>query len=487
MNCWPLTVLILVGFSCGVFGQKRPVFQTEAGVLVGSSGQVPFWHQSNKFGGAPNSLPALTSQLHIFSRPIARVDSLGKRRLFDWNYGLETVGNLSSKSNLVLIQGYLAVRLGSFQLHAGRKRELFGLLDTLLTTGAVSYSGNALPIPKLQLATNGFVDVPFTKQLLAFQGTFAHGWLGQQRISPNYFPIGIKIDYYGHYLNTYFHQKTFYGRFGKPYWKINLYGGFNHQAFWGNEQQIWTWSDLTLQKSYKYVVFGLIWEQSKVGNHFGTIDVAAKIKGKKWDLFLYRQSIYDTGSLLNAFNLDALNGISFQNKTPNKRKLYIQKLLFEYLYTNDQREPLLDPLGAGIGNGRNDYFNHYIYLDGWSYKKRVLGTPFAVIDRNVKENVNNSDFKGGYILNNKIQAVHFGLSGIYNARSHFILLNSFSKNQGTYGIPFEVARYQFSSSFTVQQAIPGFKNTIGKISIATDLGSLYRNQVGIFANVQKTW
>jgi hypothetical protein len=28
------------------------------------------------------------------------------------------------------------------------------------------------------------------------------------------------------------HQKSFYGRFGKPHWKIRLYGGFNHNVQW---------------------------------------------------------------------------------------------------------------------------------------------------------------------------------------------------------------------------------------------------------------
>lgn len=486
MKIWSFTTLFFIGFSFNIWCQKKVNLQTGFGFFVGSSKQVPFWQQSNIFGAAPKSLPALTGQVRLFSQPKALVDSLGRRRLFDCNYGLEVVGNLSSKSNAVLIEGYIDLRLGAFKLSAGRKREIVGLLDTLLTTGGISYSGNTLPIPKLQISTNDFVEVPFTKQLIAFQGSFAHGWLGPQRISPNFFPKENGVDFYGHYINTYFHQKTFYGRVGKPHWKVNLYGGFNHQAFWGNEQQIWTWSDLTLRKSYKYVILGLVWEQSKVGNHFGTIDLGAKIKGKQWDIFLYRQSIYDTGSLLNAFNLDALNGISFQNKQNDERNLFIQKIVIEYLYTNDQVDPLTDGW-FGIGKGRNDYFNHYIYLDGWSYKKRLLGTPFAVLDRDVKENVGNSSFRGGYIINNRTQAIHIGLSGIVNKQSHFRILTSFSKNLGTYNIPFEKTRYQFSSLVSISKPLTRLKNTAGKLSISSDLGSLYKKQIGIFISVQKKW
>lgn len=488
MKYWLSCLLALAAIHFGSFAQKKHIFQTEAAALIGSSKQVPFWQRGNQFGAAPTALPALVGRVRAFSPPKPTIDSLKKRRLFDCHYGFEAVGNLASTSNAVMVEGYAGVRLGVFQLEIGRKRELIGLLDTLLTSGAVSYSGNALPIPKVQINTNGFVVVPFTKQLLAFQASFAHGWVGPQRISPNYFPNENGLDYYGHYITTYFHQKTFYGRFGKPTWKVILYGGFNDLAFWGNEATIWNPNfQLSTLESFRRVVLGVNWEGSKVGNHFGTIDLAAKIKRKNWDILLYRQNIFDTGSLLNALNADALNGIRFHRKTLTNSKLYLHKLLVEYIYSNDQRDPLLDVLGAGIGNGRNDYFNHYIYLDGWSYKNQALGTPFAVIDRNTKENVDNQDFKGGYFVNNRIHAFHFGISGTYNSKTNFTLLTSFSKNLGTFGIPFDLPRYQFSSSITLEQAFPHFKNTVAKISAAADLGSLYKNQIGMYLSLQKTW
>ena len=40
-------------------------------------------------------------------------------------------------------------------------------------------------------------------------------------------------------IETYLHQKSLYGRFGKPEWKLKLYGGFNHQVLWGNEKKYW--------------------------------------------------------------------------------------------------------------------------------------------------------------------------------------------------------------------------------------------------------
>ena len=466
------------------FGQKTHTVQVEMGAIAGSSNQVPFWHQTNQFGAAPSALPALTGRVRVFSDPIPPKSSTGKRRLLDWNYGLDVVGNAASRSNVALIEGYLGVRLGAFRIEAGRKRETIGLIDTLLTTGAVSYSGNALPIPKVQLSTNGFVEIPFTKQLFAFQSTFAHGWFGPQRVSPNYFrtpPDGV-LDYYGHYVETYFHQKTFYGRFGKPTWKVNLYGGFNDLAFWGNEAVIWNPGfQLSTAESFRRVVMGVNWSGSKVGNHFGTIDLAASIKGKAWDVFVYRQSIFDTGSLLNALNIDALNGIRLRNKkTPGNTNWYFKNVLLEFLYTNDQRDPL-------VGGGRNDYFNHYIYLDGWSYRGRGLGTPLAVIDRDLKGFVGNSINQGGYIANNRIVSLHVGLDGTYKRETRFMAKFSLSHNKGTNGAEFSTPRNQLSTFVSVSKPLRVLGGSEGRLSLSADVGELYPARAAIQVSIIKTW
>ena len=58
-------------------------------------------------------------------------------------------------------------------------------------------------------------------------------------------------------LETYLHQKSLYGRFGKPDWKWKLYGGFNHQVFWGSEKKYYG-SNYTLSplEAYLYIITG---------------------------------------------------------------------------------------------------------------------------------------------------------------------------------------------------------------------------------------
>ncbi len=81
-------------------------------------------------------------------------------------------------------------------------------------------------------------------------------------------------------VRSFLHQKSFYGRFGKPSWKLKFYGGFNHQVVWGNEQDYYT-NDYTLSpiETYFYVITGKrysvtdIFKQERQGNHLGSIDL----------------------------------------------------------------------------------------------------------------------------------------------------------------------------------------------------------------------
>jgi Capsule assembly protein Wzi len=479
-------LLFIYIFCWGIYGfaQKSHHFGIETTGYVSTNNQLPFWLRVNQFGAVPQRSPALSSFLRAYSK------SDSSKRFFDWNYGMEGFATLNARSRVHLIEGFVEAKVGSFVLSAGRKKEIVGLVDTLLSTGSVAWSGNALPVPRIQLATKGFVDVPFTKKMLAIQATYAHGWFGQQRIHPQYF-LSPQNDYtpywYNYFLNTYLHQKTLYGRFGKPTWKVNLYGGFNHQAFWGNEQQIWKQGfDLKPLEHYRRVVMGVNWWSSKIGNHFGTIDLGMTIKGKKWHTFLYRQSIYDTGSLLNALNLDALNGISLTRKMPSTQKINLTKILMEYLYTGDQRDPLLDPF-AGVNNGRNSYFNHYIYLDGWRYSGLVLGTPFAVADTYLKENAVNEDFRSDYISNNRIHAVHLGLMGTYRSTYQFVFKTAISQNKGTYGAAFPAPRYQLSSFLSVSKHFSWLQGIDASCDLALDMGSLYPTNLGGRLSLKKSY
>ncbi|GAH40532.1 unnamed protein product, partial [marine sediment metagenome] len=202
--------------------QNNLVYSVETLGGVTSPGKVPFWLKSNQFG----SIPIDNASLSLIGAIRKDYDTT-KTRFLDWGASVEGRVNVGNKSNFTLIEGYGKLRISIFEIKAGRMKEIMGLCDTSLSSGSFSVSGNTLGIPKVQVGISEFYSLPIFGKLFAFKGNFAHGWIGK---------TSMNLDGNILQIETYLHQKSLYGRFGKPEWKCKLYGGFNHQVFWGNEK-----------------------------------------------------------------------------------------------------------------------------------------------------------------------------------------------------------------------------------------------------------
>ncbi|WP_034256812.1 capsule assembly Wzi family protein [Adhaeribacter aquaticus] len=423
-------LLFSLSFISG-FGQIRNVhYGLEGQGIVTTSGQVPFWLRSNQFGSVPLSGPSVS----FISRLRKDYDST-QTKLFDWGVGYEGRVNVGKTSQFLLVEGYGKARLGIFELKAGRAKEIMGLVDTTLSSGAFAISGNALGIPKVQLAIPGFYTLPIFKGMFAFKGNFAHGWVGQLPLG--IYNIGstkrVDQDY------VYFHQKSLYGKFGRNEWKIRIYGGFNHQVFWGDYRRIYAPGhfNLTPLQAYFYVITGKAYgaedgaryiERSKLGNQLGSIDLGLEYDMQDIKVFAYRQSFYDVGALYYLANImDGLNGISLINKKNSDKIVQWRKVVLELLYTKNQAGETWSKITP---SGDEDYYNNYFYSTGWSYKGLGIGTPFLSTKASTRKNLPSDPVD--YFNNNRVLAFHVGLQGQVKAW-RFVAKSSYSKNYGTFG------------------------------------------------------
>lgn len=448
-----------------------------------SNGQVPFWLRSNQFGSVPIAGPSLSL---IAS---ARKDyDLNEEKLFDWGFSAEGRGNLGQGSNIKLIEGYGKLRLGIFELRAGRSKKITGLCDTTLTSGSWAISGTNLGIPEVELSVCDFWLLPWFGQLFAFKGNFAHGWFGEVPMK-RWFDNGDTVQ-----IKTYLHQKSLYGRFGKPSWRFKLYGGFNHQVTWGNESDFYTRDfELSPIYTYLYVITGRRYsngfiESTRLGNHLGSIDLGFEYNFDEIRLLLYRQNFYDSGALSTLSNVqDGLNGISLTNLTSNEAAFKWNKLLVEFLYTKNQGG---EPWSPEYGSSYEGYFNHGEYIGGWSYKGNDLGSPFVSNKYEVRQGFPSGPDEN--FINNRLFVIHFASEGqIKNLR--YLIKCSYSQNYGTYwttdeeqstDIPNPGAygifgeQRQFSAYFELNKSLVSGWNLalIG----AGDVGQLYYNSFGIF-------
>jgi hypothetical protein len=280
--------LILVFIHIGILHPQNSnlTLNIEAWGGYTSNGQVPFWLRSNQFGSVPLPGPSLS-----LIASAGKDYKLTKDRLFDWGFSAEGRANVGQGSNLTLIQGYGKLRLGIFELRAGRSKKITGFCDTTLTSGSWAISGTNLGIPEIELSVREFWTIPWFGQLFAFKGNYSHGWLGDMQMS-RYILHDTLI------LGAYLHQKSLYGRFGKPSWRLKLYGGFNHQVVWGHEQEYYLDNyALTPLETYFYVITGKKFtngyiQQERQGNHLGSIDIGLEYQFEKVKILLYRQNIY---------------------------------------------------------------------------------------------------------------------------------------------------------------------------------------------------
>jgi hypothetical protein len=412
---------------------------------------------------------------------------------YDIGYGLNLVGNASQQGNALLLpEAYIKVRRGIFEAYVGRRREKFGLADSTLSTGSYAWSGNAIPVPKIQVSIPVFTPIGFTKGWVAVQGTYAHGYL----------------DAAGYIRNKMLHQKSLYFRLGRPNEVIRLYGGFNHQVVWGGQATDTRGIPGTIPAGgklpsglidYFYVVTGINKGRSdttkytffdrtnRVGNHLGSIDLALEVDLVRHTLYFYRQSLFEDGSLASLINIvDGLNGLRIRRNDPNA---LIRDILFEFLNTTSQGGPEFVIEEAKL-RGKDDYFNHQQYRDGWAYRRHTIGTPFIP----PAYGPNGEYPYGTFTVNNRLTVAHVGVAGSLPLRGSLLLAPisyqakfSFSHNLGTYNTPYTPARNQFSGyvSIAVPMTILGGLQLTG--SVAADGGTLYTNGVGTFISLQKMW
>ena len=466
-----LWLFLIMQFPCLTAQTRNVIFNVETSGGYVTNGNIPFWLRSNRNGSVPldNFSVGLTSSLYKNYKRNA-----GK---FDWGGGLEARINAGKEINTRLIEGYGKIRFSHFEIKVGRSIEIVGLCDSSLSSGSFSISGNAPGIPKIQIGISDFATLPVFGELIAFKFNYSHGWLGE---------TSIRLDQDKGKKETWFYQKSLYLRFGKPDSRVKIYSGFNHQVFWGNEKHIfgkdWT---LSAFQTYLYILTGKeystdIIEPSSIGNHLGSLDMGIEYKFETVKLYLYRQHFYDYIALANLANLrDGLNGIVLENKANTGRLFKFRKFLVEFLFSKDQ--------GEGFSTSDptyyiENYYNNYIYTNGWSYKNYGLGSPFLTPNNVIRKGLSNQKYD--HFVNNRVIAFHLGVEGSI-ARWEYLVKASISKNYGSYLTYFSSPLNQFSAYLEGSRDLRNGMS-FGFIT-AFDKGKLYYNSSGLLLKVSKSF
>ena len=487
-----------------LFGQfaNRPIndtvtakgirYRVTVGGIASTGATTPFWLRSNQFGTIPFTSP--TGLVSVGTTGIW--GDATQNRLPYLKAGLEIVGNLNGASRLVVPEAYAALRLGYGELYIGRRKEINGLTDTLLTSGSVAWSGNAVPITQIRLGTRGFAPLKFTKGFISINAFISHGWFANTDSMQQ-----VKL-----------HAKSVFLRLGKPSGRVRLYGGINHFAQWGgyspylptglaqNGHIASDWS------AYKNVVWPVgsvkaddkqvagIDTQNQVGNHLGSIDVAMDVNLRRSNLYFYYQHLYEDASGVKFKNFpDGLWGTRWKNRADIKDRFFqVRQLTAEWLTT-------LNRSGTDPVYGGDDYFYNGQYIDGWTHGGNVIGTPIFTRTVDIPSSVRSSSnwFNRGTgavdankrdrtrpVNNSAVRTLHIGLYGLVLQKLPVVLFVTANRY---YEWPDLVKTYDqlYSSIEITDLPITKSRGLKANVKVAFDSGQIFSNNFGVMLTLRK--
>jgi len=442
---------------------SAPSIDIYAGASAGIGDTKPYWNISNQQGYYTTDPFA-----GMLGFAVEAIDSSDSYIHFD--YGIDMYSRFQQNEGLLMQKGYAEVRIPFLVFWAGKKEEIIGNQDTSLSIGSTVWSWNARLMPKLVLATPGYVDIPFTKGYAEINGSLSHGWFEEDR----------------YVEDVYLHQKHLHLRFGGDFF-INGSLGLIHFAQWaGNSPDTIFGGELPSDlDAYRRVFFAKKGDSATVnineaknslGNHLGSRNYRIDLRAKKFTFSFYYQTVFDDNSgRSKEFHKDGLMGVSVAMKERNQ---IVNRVVLEYLKTTYQSGPVHDLSDSIKLKGNDNYFNNYIYRNGWTYKGMTLGTPL-ITSPIFNENGDAS------VLNNRVLAFHLGLQGMLgkvNYRTFF----TYSINKGTYSNPIDPSKQQFS--WYLETMFPSLWKGIDlKVMLAADIGQMYGNNLGVNLLFRKTF
>lgn len=458
-------------------------YDAEAATFLSTSDTNPFWIRTNQYGEVP-----LESQ--VLSLRGGAHKEYDSTRKFSYGYGMRTVLNVGSKNQFLLPEVYAKVRYRAIEFYAGRQREIVGLVDSTLSSGSYAWSGNALPVPKVQIGIPTYQPILFKSKILSIKGIFSHGWLGSGDSTQN----------------VYLNQSYLYLRIGKPHWRFHVYGGLNHQAQWGGKPTVPFYDAVTQTtvstyansfeaflnvslgipidyKDQKFRTGGQVYgEGNRAGNHLGTLDFALEYQGDRSRWLLYRQSLYDDGSLFYLNNIsDGLNGLSWASQS---KSTLIQRVVVEYLQTSNQGGPYSARADVSHLRGQDNYFNNGVYEEGWVYRQKTIGTAFLMPlshSTGLKREGALGTYNPKMIFNNRVNALILGIQSRIR-RVDLITRISRSENLGNYEVDYPLSINQLSLLQKV--SFPFKKNSIS-VSFAYDDQGILEENMGLMLLVSR--
>ena len=484
---------LIIGTFCS-YAQLSINYRGEFQAISGKGDFAPYYIASNNFGTVTQTTTALMrgSLWHDMETDGRWSFGFGADMIFDYASATDYLRyNLPQKSWdshalrpswAWLQQLYVETRYRSVFLTAGLKEVGSALLNDKLSSGDLTWSANARPMPGLRIGFYDFVDIPFTNGWVQINGNFFFGkptdndWLKSHY---NYYNAFITTGRWVNYKRCYFRTN--------PSMPLSVTVGMQAAAQFSGRQRYYINGELEFEqdsplrlKDFFDMMFPHGGDNFYSGNHLGSWDMLARYELASGGIVkAYFQWPWEDGSGIGKLNgFDGLWGIEFQSP----RKGIINNVVIEYLDFTNQSGPLHWARGdnpgttiPGQATGADSYYNNYFY-NGYAYYGMSQGTPM------LKSPLYNTD---GYLryTDTRMRGFHLALSGSINGNIDYRAMVSYRKSWGDPFIPSLSTAHTTSFMVEAVGSHPSLPNWNIKAQIAADRGNLYGNTWGVGMSV----
>lgn len=465
-----LMVFLFVGKSV-MLAQQLSSF-IEYGATLHAGDNTPLWQVSNQQG-----LTSLDNSTYI------RGGVSHKHRLGKWTFeeALDLVAAAGFTTSFIVQQAYVDIRYKWFGFFAGSRERNSPLLNQELSSGGMTWSGSARPIPQVQIGMPEYVQL---LPRLALKGEISYGWFTDNKYQREQVGKG-----YWYTKSIKYHHKEGFLRIGMPEgkWQLELgmtldtqFGGYKiGGAEPGDLGNGW--------KDYIRVFFpGHGREDGPVGEHLafqgnflGSEYIKMTYRHKEdFSISAYLDNHFDDFSAMAKLNgWDGLWGVEYKSN----RRQAISGIVIEYLQTTNMSGPLHGLQNSVVGKtgGADNYYNNG-YYPGWAHWGMAIANPL------IASPIYNEDGDMSFKYN-RVKALHLGWSGDIGSEWRYVAKLSYNRTWGTPHRPIPDILENISTFASFYYTPRKWKGWCFNASLALDTGEIYGDNLGFQLKVHKTF
>lgn len=482
LNKYILSTSLLLTSSLAAFAQTQKTldYTIETGATVGIGNHTPFWLVANRYGKSSIRKNNAYLDAGIFKR-------MEEDKDFSYALGLELVGASRFTSKFFVQQAYADVRYRWAELSVGSKERGNEILNDRLSSGGLTFSTNARPIPQARLSIPEYTPFPWTHGWLHVKGHIAFGKFTDDGFQEDFTNKRSKFT-----NGALYHSKAGFLKIENEKSPVSVELGLEMAAQMGGTcyypQGNGTFKELKTPVSWKDF-FKILLPSSGgttasesdqiniLGNHLGSYTAALSYRFRTWKAKAYYQHSFEDRSGMG-FTYgpwkDFLAGLEVT--LPANR--FVSTVVGEMIYTKHQsgafhtlsesKEPF---------TGADNYYNNGQYA-GWEHWGQGIGNPLLISP--IYNTDGNLSFKS-----NRVKGFHIGLTGQPIAELEYRLLFSGVSHWGTYGLPFRDIKHSYNGMLEMTYRPMKLKGWSFTLSGAADAGSMLGRSGGGMLTVRK--